>query len=69
MENIIITPINRIIGKKAVMIVFRNKDEGVNSLRSPSFLNQSYETKAPELDPILSMGRNMLERICGNFMP
>ena len=69
MENIIIAPINSIMGKKAVMIVLRNEDEGVNSLRSPSFLNQSNETKVPELDPILSMGSNMLERICGNFIP
>ena len=69
MKNIKITPMNKMIGKTAVNKALMNKDEGVNSLRSPLFLNQSNETNAPELDPILSIGRNMSERIFGNFMP
>ena len=68
-ENIITTPMKSTTGNIAMEKALRNKEEGVNNLRSACLLNQSNETKAPELDPTLSIGRNMLERIFGNFMP
>ena len=58
-----------ISGNKPMRIDFRNSEEGVINLKSLSFSNQSNETRDPELDPILSIGRKAFKRISGNFIP